>query len=146
MDEGFFDHERHEQHEQHQQKQYNQILFKDEVYAIQGAVYEVNKVMGCGFLETVYQECLEREFILRKIPYEPQKRIQISYKEMPLSQIFAPDFICYGSIILDVKAINELTPRHTAQLMNYLRATSMKLGLLINFGAYPKTQIKRVAY
>jgi GxxExxY protein len=122
-----------------------ELLFKDECYAIQGAIFDVYREIGCGFLESVYQECLEREFRFRQLPFEAQRELVLSYKGEKLSQSFKPDFICYGKIIIELKAVREIAPEHKAQLLNYLKATSLELGLLVNFGAYPKTEIVRIA-
>jgi GxxExxY protein len=123
----------------------DELLFKDEGYAIQGAVFDVYREMGCGFLEAVYQECLEREFRLRQLPYEAQKELVLSYKGQQLAQTYKPDFICYGKIIVELKAVKEVAPEHKAQLLNYLKATGLELGLLVNFGTYPKAEIIRIA-
>ncbi len=122
-----------------------ELLFEKECYAIQGAIFDVYREMGCGFLEVVYQECLEKELTARKIPYVAQQRLQLSYKGDPLSQTYTPDVICYEKIILELKAVKELASEHKAQLLNYLKATGLELGLLINFGAYPKVEIIRIA-
>jgi len=127
-------------HEKHEK-----ILFKNECYQIQGAVFEVYKEMGCGFLEPVYQECLERELLRCQIPFESQKELTVSYKGEPLKQTYKPDLICYGKIIVELKAVKEIAPEHQAQMLNYLKITSMELGLLVNFGAHPKVQIIRMA-
>ena len=120
------------------------IVFKDESYAIQGAIFEVYREMGCGFLESVYQECLEKELKARGIPFETQKELRLHYKGEPLQQAFKPDLICYGKIIVELKAVRELAPEHTAQVLNYLKATGMTLGLLVNFGSRPKVTIERL--
>jgi GxxExxY protein len=122
-----------------------ELLFKDECYAIQGAVFDVYREMGCGFLEAVYQECLEKEFRARQVPFEAQKELVLSYKGEVLSQTYRPDFICYGKIIVELKAIKEIASEHKAQLLNYLKATGLELGLLVNFGACPKAEIIRMA-
>ena len=122
-----------------------ELLFKDECYAIQGAIFEVYREMGCGFLEAVYQECLEKEFRSRELPFEAQKELLLSYKSQPLSQTYKPDFICYGNIIVELKSVKEIASEHKAQLLNYLKATGLELGLLVNFGAYPKVEIVRIA-
>ena len=122
-----------------------ELLFKDECYAIQGAIFDVYREMGCGFLEAVYQECLEKEFRLRQLPFVAQNELVLSYKGEPLTQSYKPDFICYGKIIVELKAVKEIAPEHKAQLLNYLKATGLELGLLVNFGAYPKTEIVRIA-
>lgn len=129
----------HEIHERHEK-----ILYKDECYAIQGAIFEVYREMGCGFLEAVYQECLERELTTRDIPFVTQPDLALNYKGVPLKQIYKPDYICFGKIILELKAVKEIAPEHKAQVINYLKTTGMRLGLLVNFGHYPKVQIERI--
>jgi GxxExxY protein len=131
----------HEKHERHEK-----ILFKEECYQIQGAVFEVYREMGCGFLEAVYQECLEKELKKRGVPFVAQQELQLMYKGEPLRQTYKPDLICYGQIILELKAVKEIAPEHKAQVLNYLKATGMKLGLLVNFGTYPKATITRLAF
>jgi GxxExxY protein len=129
----------HEIHEEHEK-----ILYKEECYAIQGAIFEVYRVMGCGFAEPVYQECLEKELHKREIPFIAQKELRLYYKGEILQQTYKPDIICYEKIILELKAVREIAPEHKAQLFNYLKATGLKLGLLVNFSHYPKTQIIRI--
>ncbi len=131
----------HEKHERHEK-----ILFKEECYQIQGAVFEVYREMGCGFLEAVYQECLEKELKKRGVPFVAQQELQLLYKGEPLRQTYKPDLICYGQIIVELKAVKEIAPEHKAQVLNYLKATGMKLGLLVNFGTYPKATITRLAF
>jgi len=121
------------------------LLFEDESYAIRGAVFEVYKEMGCGFLEAVYQECLEKELNKQGVPFVAQRELQLLYKGEPLKQTYRPDLICYEQIIVELKAVTEIAPEHKAQLINYLKATNLKLGLLINFGSYPKVEIVRFA-
>ncbi|MDI6795756.1 MAG: GxxExxY protein, partial [Desulfatibacillaceae bacterium] len=87
--------------------EYGKVLFPDECYAIQGAVFEVYRQMGCGFLEAVYQECMERELRERKIPFEAKKEVRLLYKGEVLDQICKPDFICYGEIIVEIKAVKK---------------------------------------
>ena len=122
-----------------------EILFKDECYSIQGAVFEVYREMGCGFLESVYQECLERELRSRNIPFITQPDLRLTYKGELLQQTFKPDLICYSQIIVELKAVKAIAPEHIAQVINYLKATGIKLGLLVNFGDYPKATVKRLA-
>jgi GxxExxY protein len=110
------------------------IVFKDESYQIVGACMAVHRELGCGFLEAVYQEALEEEFKIRKIPYVREKQLDIFYKEKLLNKRYQADFICYGNIILELKALTELNSVHKAQLINYLKVTNLKLGLLVNFG------------
>jgi GxxExxY protein len=121
------------------------ILFKDESYEIQGAIFEVYREMGCGFLEAVYQECLEKEFSQRGISFTAQPDLHLTYKGDPLKQTYKPDFICYEKIIVEIKAVRDIAPEHKAQVINYLKATNIKLGLLVNFGTYPKASIVRIA-
>lgn len=94
----------------------------------------MHRELGCGFLERVYQDALELEFQERDIPYEREKSIQIMYKGKPLGEPYRADFVCYGKIIIELKALKELDGTHRAQVINYLKATKMKLGLLVNFG------------
>ncbi len=121
------------------------ILYPDESYAIQGAVFDVYREMGSGFLEAVYQECLEKELADRKIPFQSQVELHLSYKGQPLKQTYKPDLICFKKIIVELKAVKEVAPEHKAQLLNYLKATGLKLGLIVNFGSYPKAEIIRMA-
>ncbi|MFZ4081614.1 MAG: GxxExxY protein [Pirellula sp.] len=123
-----------------------EILFKDECYAIQGAIFEVYREMGCGFLESVYQECLERELRSRNIPFITQPDLRLTYKGELLQQTFKPDLICYSQIIVELKAVKAIAPEHIAQVINYLKATGIKLGLLVNFGDYPKATVQRLVY
>ncbi len=120
------------------------ILFKNESFRIIGACFEVYNQMGCGFLEAVYQECLEMEFNFQQIPFKSQETLKLEYKGNSLRQRYAPDFICYDAIILEIKAVKVLVDEHRAQLHNYLKATGFKLGLLANFGHYPKLQYERI--
>ena len=129
-------------HETHETDE--KMLFKTEVYAIQGAIFDVYREMGCGFLEAVYQECLERELHLRDIPFVAQKDLLLKYKGQALEQRYKPDIICFDKIIVELKAVSELGNDHKAQLFNYLRASGLRLGLLVNFGHYPKVQIERI--
>jgi GxxExxY protein len=122
----------------------NKIVYKDESYVILGACFEVYKEKGCGFLEAVYQECLEIELAMQNIPFQPQSEIALEYKGRPLKQKYVPDLICYGKIIVELKAVKELADEHRAQVHNYLKATGMKLGLLVNFGHYPKVEYERI--
>jgi len=120
------------------------LVFKDECYAIVGACFEVYKEKGCGFVEAVYQECLEIEFDCSKVPAVAQPQLPLSYRGRTLRQKFVPDFICWDKIIVELKAVSELTDEHRAQVLNYLSATGFKLGLLVNFGHYPKLQYERI--
>jgi len=122
----------------------DKIFFKVECYQIQGAIFEVYKEIGAGFLESVYQECLEKEFLIRKIPFEKQVEIKLKYKGDLLQQYFKADLICYETIIIELKACKSLEPIHRAQVLNYLKATGLRLGLLVNFNAYPKAAVERI--
>ena len=117
---------------------------KEESYAILGAVFAVYGEMGCGFLEAVYQECLERELRERQIPFTPQPVLSIAYKGQSLRQTYQPDLICFDKIVLELKAVTGLAPEHRAQLHNYLKATGLPVGYLVNFGHYPKVEFERV--
>jgi GxxExxY protein len=121
-----------------------ELILKQESYAVVGACFEVYKEKGCGFLEVVYQECLAIEFALQGIPFQPQAELTLSYKGHVLTQTYKPDFICYGKVILEIKAVSRLDDEHRAQVHNYLRATGHKLGLLVNFGHYPKLEYERI--
>ena len=122
-----------------------QMIYPDECYAIRGAIYEVYRELGSGFREEVYQQCLERELATRNIPFDAKKELRIFYKGAPIEKTYVPDFYCYGKIIVEIKAVESLTKEHRSQLMNYLRLTSSKLGLLVNFGAYPKAVVEQWA-
>jgi GxxExxY protein len=120
------------------------IIYKDESYAIMGACFEVYKEKGCGFLEAVYQECLELELGIRTMPYVASVPLNLTYKGVQLRQRYVPDLICFQKIIVELKAVSELTDEHRAQVHNYLRATGYRLGLLVNFGHYPKLEYERI--
>ena len=119
------------------------LLYKPESYKIIGACYEVYNELGCGYLEAVYQEALEREFKLQNIPYQSESMLEISYKGEPLKKKYSADFICYNKIIIELKALSQLLGDHEAQVLNYLKATDYKLGILVNFGE-PSLRYKRL--
>jgi GxxExxY protein len=109
---------------------------KDErTYKIIGAALEVHKELGCGFLEAVYQEALGREFGIRKMPFKSQPTVEILYKGKPLAKTYQPNFVCFDEVIVEIKAITSLSGIEEAQLINYLKAAKLKVGLLINFGS-----------
>ncbi len=114
-------------------------------YKIIGAALEVHKELGCGFLEAVYQEALEREFVIQRIPFKSQPIVEITYKGKPLNKTYQPDLICYDGVIVEIKAISSLTGLEESQLINYLKATEINVGLLINFGS-KSLQHKRFIY
>lgn len=120
------------------------LLFEKEAYAIRGAVFEVYRQMGGGFLEAVYQECLEKELALRGILFVSQASLQLSYKGETLQQTYKPDLICFDSVIVELKALSSINGEHKAQLLNYLKATGKKVGLLVNFGSHPKATVERI--
>ncbi len=120
------------------------IVERDASYEIMGACFEVYREVGCGFLEAVYQECLAIEFKLRGLPCEPQPQLKLEYKDHLLQRAYTPDFTCLGRIILEIKAVSNLTDGHRAQLHNYLRASGKKLGLLVNFGHHPLLEWERI--
>jgi GxxExxY protein len=119
------------------------ILYKDESYRIIGACFEVYKEKGNGFLEAVYQECLAIEFAEQGIPFVEQSRLKLAYKGRTLRQYYEADFLCFDEIIVEIKAVKSLTDEHRAQVINYLKATDKQLGLLVNFGHYPKIEHER---
>lgn len=119
------------------------LLYKDESYKIIGAAMEVHKELGKGFLESVYQEAIAIEMTALQIPFNKEVPLSIKYKNNHLSKYFIADFVCYEKIILELKSIPDLSSEHSSQVFNYLRATGMKLGILINFGA-KSLQYKRI--
>jgi len=121
------------------------IIYRDESYRIMGACFEVYKEKGCGFVEAVYQEGLELELGFQQIPFQPQVSLNLSYKGHQLKQRYVPDFICFGKIILEIKAVSNLAEEHRAQIHNHLKATGYRLGLLVNFGHHPKIEYERIA-
>ena len=120
------------------------LIFEEDSYRIRGAIFEVYREMGCGFLEAVYQECLEREFGKQGISFVAQPGLILHYKGDRLKQSYVPDFICFERIIIEIKATKKLGNEHRAQVHNYLNATGLELGLLVNFGHYPKVEIERI--
>jgi GxxExxY protein len=121
-----------------------ELTFADETFKIRGTCYEVYREKGCGFVEPVYQECLALEMRLEGIPFVAQRQLPLEYKGCILNCTYVPDFVCYDKIILELKAVTALIDEHRAQVQNYLKATRLKVGLLVNFGHYPKIQIERI--
>ena len=119
------------------------ILFKEESYRIIGACFEVYKEKGNGFLEAVYQECLSIEFGEQQIFFMQKPRLRLEYKGRKLKKEYEPDFLCFGRIIVEIKAVKQLTDEHRAQVINYLKSTGKQLGLLVNFGHRPKIEHER---
>jgi len=122
-----------------------EIIYKAESYAIIGACFEVYNEKGCGFLERVYQECMGIEFEYQRIPAIPKPSLTLRYHGRILIQTYEPDYVCFGKIIVELKAVSTLIDEHRAQLLNYLHATDFELGLLVNFGHYPKLEYERIA-
>ena len=123
-----------------------ELILKDEVYAVIGAAIEVHRVMGPGFLEPVYQEAMEIESKTRQLSFKSQPVLQIRYKEHTLKKEYIPDFIFYDQIIVEIKALDRLSGKEESQILNYLKATGHKVGVLINFGSHPKLEWKRFVY
>jgi GxxExxY protein len=120
-----------------------ELLFKNEVYAIVGAAMEVHRENGFGFSEPVYQECLEIELASRKISFVPQKEMPIFYKGKQIKKTYVADLISYDKIVIELKALDKLTAREEAQVINYLKVSGLEVGVLINFGA-PSLEWKRI--
>jgi len=123
-----------------------EILYREEAYAVMGACFEVYNVIGTGFLEAVYQECLEIELGLRGIPFRPKHELELKYKGRILKKKYEPDFVCFEKIILEIKAESTLTDIDRAQVHNYLKATGFRLGLLVNYGRPSDLQYERIIY
>lgn len=121
------------------------ILFKDESYKIMGACFNVYNDKGCGFLEPVYQECMEIELDFQGIPFVAKENLILRYRGRELKKTYEPDLTCFGKIIVELKSVSELTDEHRAQVLNYLNATGLQLGILVNFGHYPGLQYERIA-
>lgn len=121
------------------------IIYKEESFEIMGACFEVYKSMGGGFLEAVYHECLEIELAKRGVPFKSFQRLPVNYNGTTLTQFYEADMVCYGKILLELKAVEKISAQHRAQTLNYLKATGLKLGLILNFGHYPLLQYERLA-
>lgn len=123
-----------------------EILFPQESYRIMGACFEVYKAKGNGYQEPLYQECLEIELEVQAIPYAAQLHVPMEYRGRRLRQSWKCDVVCYEKILLELKAVARLTEEHRTQMQNYLNATKLPLGILINFGHYPKLEYERYAF
>jgi len=121
-----------------------ELLYKEEVYQIIGAAMEVYNQLGSGFLEGVYHDALAVELTLRNIPFKEQLALEILYKDQLLKHQYIADMLLYEQIIVELKAISHLGAIEEAQLINYLKASGLKLGLLINFGSKEKLEWKRL--
>ena len=120
------------------------IIYKEESYKIIEACFEVYNEKGFGFHEAVYQECMELELSFQSIPFLPQKELSLEHKGHSLEQKYIPDILCFNKIVVELKAVSALTDEHRGQVLNYLRATGMKLGLLVNFGNPKKLEWERI--
>jgi GxxExxY protein len=120
------------------------LVYAKECYAIIGACFEVYKEKGCGFLGSVFQECLQLELGLQSIPFDRERAVRLEYKGIPLQHGFVADFVCFARIIVELKAVSSLADEHRSQVLNYLNATGFKLGLLVNFGHHPKLEWERI--
>lgn len=121
----------------------SQLIYKDEVYTIIGAAMEVHAILGTGFLEPVYQEAMEIECASRRIPFVSQQILQVRYKQNILKKEYIADMVCFEKIIVEFKALDSLAGRESSQVINYLKATGYKVGVLINFGSDTKLEWKR---
>ncbi len=113
----------------------NDLLYAKERYAILGAAMAVFDELGNGYVEPIYQDALELEFRARGIPYEREKELHVQYKGQQVKHYYKADFVCYGKIIVELKAVSSLNNEHLAQTINYLKTTGMELALLANFGS-----------
>lgn len=120
------------------------LLYEAESYAILGACFEVYKEKGCGFLEPVYQECLAIEFADRRIPFREKFDLHLTYKKHRLKKTYECDYVCFDTIIVEIKAVAAIDDAFRAQVHNYLKATDLRLGLLINFGHHPQLEHERI--
>jgi GxxExxY protein len=127
-----------------QGKKMDELVFREEVYAVVGATIEVHRELGPGFLEAVYQESMERELAYRKVAFEPQRELLIHYKGQPLGKSYVCDLLCFDNVLVELKAVDRLTGREEAQIINYLKAASLPVGLLINFGSHGKLEWRRL--
>lgn len=123
----------------------SKLFLEDETYTIRGACFEVYKEKGSGYLEEVYQECLEIELEMQGIPFVAQPELVMTYKGKPIKKRYLPDFIVHGQVIVEIKAVETLHEKHRAQILNYLHSTGLKVGLLVNFGHFPRVEIERFA-
>jgi len=121
-----------------------ELIYRDEVFGMLGACFEVYNEAGSGFLEEVYQQPLEHELGLRHIPFVSKPKLEIRYKGILLSKKYEPDFVTHSKIIMEIKAVSALNDEHRAQVLNYLKASSFKVGLLVNFGKTKVLEYERI--
>jgi GxxExxY protein len=122
----------------------SEMILSEETYAVVGAAMEVYYKLGPGFFEPVYQRALEIELGLRDIPFIPQQRFNIEYKGHLLGKEYVSDFVCYEQIIVEIKALHQLSPTDWAQLLNYLKVSKMRVGLLFNFGSHGRLEWRKL--
>ena len=122
----------------------DELVFREEVYAVVGAAIEVHRELGVRFLEAVYQEAMERELALRGIAFEAQRELVIHYKGQPLGKSYVCDILCFGNVLVELKAMDRLTGREEAQVINYLKSSGLLVGVLINFGSHGKLEWRRL--
>ena len=122
----------------------DELLYRNEVFEIIGCAIEVHRVLGSGFLEAVYQEALEYELRQKEIPFKGNKTLMVTYKGIRLRKEYVADFVCRDKILIEIKALDGLTGREEAQVINYLKVSTFRIGLLINFGGIRKLEWKRI--
>ncbi|HWA24671.1 MAG TPA: GxxExxY protein [Lacunisphaera sp.] len=118
-----------------------EFIHGEETHALLGACFEFYREKGCGFLEAAFQECLERELTDRRLPFQAQPLLNLEYKGRPLRQRYQPDFLYFGKVVLEIKAVAKLADEHRAQLYNYLNVTGLRVGLLVNFRHHPLIEL-----
>jgi GxxExxY protein len=123
----------------------NYLIYQAESFRIRNACFEVYKEKGCGFTEPVYQECIELEMTLQRLPFDAQRHVPLDYKGHQLKSRFMPDLICFDKIVVELKAVSKLADEHRSQVINYLKATGFRVGLLVNFGSAGGVEIERFA-
>ncbi|MBC7782397.1 MAG: GxxExxY protein [Burkholderiales bacterium] len=121
-----------------------ELILKDEVYSIVGAAFEVYNELGCGFLESIYQEAMEIELAARGIPFLAQAPLRIRYKNQVLAKQYIADIICFGAVLVEIKAVDQIISVHESQALNYLKATGLRVAVIINFGAAVELEWKRL--
>jgi GxxExxY protein len=119
------------------------FLYEDLTYEVIGAAMEVHRELGSGFLEAVYEEALAHELTIRKIPFQRQKFLSVGYKGLSVGE-YRADFVIDDKVVVELKAVKKLLPEHEAQLINYLKATSLRVGLLLNLGTPSLEKLRRI--
>lgn len=122
----------------------NRLIYRDETYAVIGAALDVYYRLGSGFAEPVYQEALELELGLRRVPFAAQTKLHIRYKDFVLKKFYRADFVCFEKVIVEIKAQTSLTSVDMSQLLNYMKASGFRVGLLFNFGSGQGLERKRM--